>query len=300
MSLVIFMGKDTINQFNDKKKEIFVLKEQFTRIFFNKENRLLDLIKRNTRLEIYEILEIFNDTFIEDWETDNYQDFNQNINTDNVDYLTNSFKFILNAIFTSPAYLKAKEAYDNQQYGNLSEEEKYYLYYFLEHYYNNSDRQFSNFYHGIQLFKNEDNSRLGKKLIMKDTTQYIDTIKNIYNYGIKAHTAYENFPGLESIFCAKSPEYSYGIAGVKFSTDENDIYWQHSNGFTEGIQFVKPLINKNFIVYIKTLKYLIDTTKNQDSTSSFILKQLDIDKYQNYTNTLMQLLDQNNIPFVTL
>lgn len=289
-----------LQQFNERKKEVFILKEQFSRVFFNKSGRLLDLLKTKTRSEINKILDIFNEVLVEDWETDNYQSFQENITKENIDFLTESFKFILNAILTSPAYLRAKKAYNNQLLRSLSNEEEHQLHYFLDKYYFNKAFQSNNFYHGIQVFVKEDTIKLNKEFLIKDPVHYIDIVQKIYNQGLKANTAFENFPGLESVFCAQSPKYTYGIIGLIVKGNEDDIYWQHSNGSAEGIQFVKPMLKKDFIVYIKSLNYLLDTSSDKNSTSNFIINKLDLDKYDSYINELIQELHKKNIQFIIL
>jgi hypothetical protein len=136
----------------------------------------------------------------------------------------------------------------------------------------------------------------GRAKLMSPTA-YVDILQGIVQNGLKANPTMENLPQMDSAFAVSHPIASYGLAGVRFNLGE-DKAWGRTHNPIEGVQIVKPVVKKPFMVYLKSPDFL-DLPEDQECMGSQKLFQsLDIGRYMDYQMRLEEELAKRGIEYV--
>lgn len=153
-------------------------------------------------------------------------------------------------------------------------------------------------YHGVEVGLTADfePSSEGKKLMAP--SEYAAILHSISQDGLKAHPTMENLPGLDSAFAVSDPIGSYGVAGVRFYLGE-DAAWGRTCDPIEGIQIVKPVVRKPFMVYLKSPGFL-NLSKDHEVGSQQYFQTTNLKQYMSYNTLLVEELTKRGMPYVVI
>jgi|GEM_PF-5752508 len=220
-----------------------------------------------------------------------------------------------NKIVSQPEYSNAIEAYLNQDSAGAPLFRRS-LYKFLDSFaYSELDiGREEPLYHGVETsltadfepvtnhqgtgYKIEQTNGNGSPKLMAPSA-YADILQNIVQNGLKANPAMENLPHLDSAFAVAHPIVSYGLAGVRFNLGD-DKAWGRTHNPIEGVQIVKPVVKKPFIIYLKSPDFLDLADDQECMGSQKLFQSLRLKEYLDYQMRLKQELASRGLDYVII